>query len=305
MPPFLSFSKKKNKYLPYERSLLFFYTTRSGKFFKSFLTHRWFSNLLGHYYNLALSKRAIKPFVKKYNICLAEAEQKLHEFASFNDFFTRKLKPEARLIDPDPASVVSPSDGTVLVIPFLKHSSEFPIKNQPFHLTTLLNDAALAQSYVGGSALIFRLAPHDYHRYHFPLDGIPAASYRIKGRYDSVNPIAFTTHQPLHTNERRLIQFTTQTCGTVIIIPVGALGVGKIIDTYTPYTFYPKGSEAGYFCFGGSTLVVLFSAGTLTIDPLLIKNSAEGKETPIKMGNAIGTIRLSTNISTRSQSQSP
>ncbi len=287
---------------PYENVLHFFYTRRSGSLIRNIINRRWFNSLIGNYYDSSLSTRAIPSFIEKYGLSLTEAARpNVKDYTTFNDFFTRKLKPEARPIDSNPHTIVSPADGAILVIPSLKTSSPFPIKGKTFHLKTFLNNTWLAKNYEGGTALIFRIGPSEYHRYHFPLDNTPTASQRIQGRYDSVNPIAFTHIQPLHTNERRLIKLEQSACGTVLMISVGALCVGKIIDTYTLGIPYKKGDEAGYFCFGGSTVVLIFPPDTLQVNPVLVKNSSKGIETRIKMGQSIGTIISTAKITARDQ----
>ena len=161
----------------------------------------------------------------------------------------------------------------------------FPVKESTFNLTAFLGDAALAHTYEGGTLVLLRLAPWDYHRFHFPASCIPDKARHIKGSYESVNPIAYLCGiQPLTENERHLTLLKTTDFDTVCMVSVGALFVGAIKETYIPQKKYNKGEEAGYFCFGGSTIVLVFKKNVVAINPLYINNSNQGKETPLKMG---------------------
>ena len=157
-----------------------------------------------------------------------------------------------------------------------------------FDLKKFLKDEKLANDFAGGTLIIFRLAPDDYHRFHFPLDCTPTTPIRIKGILESVNPVVYKSGmQVLTENERFLIQLTNTACGTVLMIPVGAMCVGKIKHTFIPNQSYKKGDEAGYFEFGGSTVVLLFQKNTLNPLPNFIQHSQEGYESVIKMGEAV------------------
>ena len=101
----------------------------------------------------------------------------------------------------------------------------------------------------------------------------------------------YKKRQPLETNERRLILVESEKFGKVAVIPVGALFVGSIIETYNADNTLNKGDELGYFLFGGSTVVVVFQKDTICPSDEILKNSLSGVETSIKMGEAIGELR--------------
>jgi phosphatidylserine decarboxylase len=215
----------------------------------------------------------------------------LTNFKTFNQFFIRKLKPEARPLSQEKDAVISPADGGILVFEHIGQTDKLPIKGTQLNLEKLLNNKDLAQLFEGGTAIIVRLAPWDYHRMHFPLAGFPAKAIIIHGKYESVHPLVFTCGiQPLEINERHLILFETPSASTVALIPVGALFVGAIKETYTPEKPVLPGDELGYFTFGGSTIVMLFKAGTITVLPEILHNSGLGKETQIKMGQLIAHV---------------
>lgn len=271
--------------------LNFLYSTNPGKLIRSGLTKKWFSIAAGMYCDSSLSKYHINSFIIANNIDMNEAIQKAEEFATFNEFFTRKLKTEARPIDQQANSIISPADGNILVFQHCATTKKFPIKSVSFNLEQFLNDQKLAEEFANGTVVIIRICPHDYHRFHFPYTCIPAVPQKINGNYESVNPIAYYTGiQPLTENERRLYMLKTTTGDDILMVSVGAMCVGKIIESYQAHTQYEKGAEAGYFCFGGSTIVLIFKHGTIQIDKHIMVNSLENKEMPIKMGQKIGIM---------------
>ncbi len=156
----------------------------------------------------------------------------------------------------------------------------------------MLGDAALAAQFYGGTAVIIRLAPWDYHRFHFPADGIAGKPHTIAGRFESVSPVVYQSHvQPLEVNERHIIEYRSDHAAKIAIILVGALFVGAIIETYTPGKKYSQGDEMGYFEYGASTIVLLFQKNIVRIVPEILANSAAGRETPVLMGQIIGYVQ--------------
>lgn len=268
--------------------LYFLYTTWIGRKIRLLVNGRFVSQLSRYYQNTKLSTREIAPFIAKHKIKMDDFEQPAHGYRSFNDFFIRKLKPGRRTIDMRPEVLVSPADSKLFVIPEITKKTKFFVKELAFNLELFLGDCQLAHSYAGASMLIFRLAPYDYHRFHFPTNGIPESPIIISGRFDSVNPLVYKAgYQPLLSNERHIIKLHTQEFDTILIIPVGALMVGKIVETYSVGQQAFKGDEAGYFAFGGSTVVVLCKPGVINIKKDFIENSAKGFETVVKMGEGI------------------
>ena len=153
-----------------------------------------------------------------------------------------------------------------------------------------LGDENLAEEYSDGSMFILRLTPPDYHRFHSPFDCAIKGSKKIKGIYESVNPIVYALGlNPLESNERQILFLDSKKFGEVLFITVGAMMVGKIKFTYDSRCQLCKGNEMGYFEFGGSTVVLLFKRNTVTIPENFVTNSAEGYETQVKVGQVIGT----------------
>jgi phosphatidylserine decarboxylase len=272
-------------------TLSFLYNNRLGKKVRSCFTAPWFSCVSGYCAGTGLSKHGIKQFIKNYHINTDELEKPVSDYASLNEFFSRKLKPAARPIDDKVDAISSPADGNILVIEHLAEVTPFPVKECTFTLTAFLHDKALAQKYLGGTLVIIRISPGDYHRFHFPFDCTPSVPVRVSGKYESVNPLVYHAGvQPLTENERHRITLTLPDKREIIMSPVGAMCVGKIIETYDTEMSYIKGSEAGYFEFGGSTVVLLFPPHCIEIDREMLENSHKNIETPIKMGQKIGTF---------------
>jgi phosphatidylserine decarboxylase len=269
--------------------LSFFYQSRIGKFIRPIFTHHSFiSKLAGLYKDSWLSKHTIKPFIQKHAIPMNDFEKDAEAYHSFNDFFSRKLKLGARNIDTNPLLITSPVDGKLFIISHLDEQADFFVKGQQFDLEQFLQDKELAHEYRNGVLMILRLAPYDYHRYHFPVNCTPSNWKSLSGIYESVNSLVYASNvQPLIQNQRHLVTLKTEKFENIIMGVVGALMVGKIVETYVPNQPYKKGDEMGYFEFGGSTVTLLFKANTIKPLTNIVKNSLQGFETAIKMGEAI------------------
>lgn len=268
--------------------LRFLYKNFLGKTLRKLFINRYISKIYGSYQNSFLSKKKILPFIERHNINTAEFKKNISEFRSFNDFFTRELKSEARPIVPDENILISPADSKLFVATDIFEKTNFFVKNEKFNLEFFLQNKNLAYEYFNGTMMLFRLAPYDYHRFHFPADCIPSKPIRIPGKYESVNPIVYSSGvQPLIKNERHLIILETEEFGEVLVVLVGALLVGKIIETFVSERRYNKGDEMGYFAFGGSTVALIFKQGVINPKEIFLKHSSLGYETEIKMGQAV------------------
>ncbi len=263
----------------------------SGPLHALFTSNKYPSVIVGKWANSKKSRGYIHTFVKKYNIDTNEMLHPLSSFRSFNDFFTRRLKPEARPIASDTNAIVSPADGSIVVMQHINENTLYPIKGTTFSTRAVLQDNALAKKFDGGVAFVVRLAPWDYHRIHFPVSGLPSAARIITGRYESVSPAVFQAGvQPLEVNERHILSVQYDKAHMVAVALVGALFVGSIVETYRPKAYYQKGDEMGYFEFGGSTMVLFFQKDTIEVVPEIVAASAKGQEVPVRMGEAIGHV---------------
>lgn len=276
-----------------QHSLVFLYKSKLGRLVRRFCNKRLMSSVMGWYNNSRISARKIKPFIKKHNIDMSQFVVPPGGYRSFNAFFTRKLKPRVRNIDKTKNTVISPVDGKLLVFPKITNEMRFYVKLHQFSIDGFLQNNDLAKKFQGGVMLVFRLAPRDYHRYHFPFDCVPSDVREIDGGYDSVRPIVYQSgYQPLMTNKRRVTMLKSKVYGETVFVAVGAMGVGRMVETYHPGSYAKKGEEVGYFEFGGSTVVLVFEPGKIELLQSVVSRSKQGVETPVKMGDVVAKILM-------------
>lgn len=277
-----------------DKSLRWTYGTKAGKLALYLVVKRvLFSHWYGWLMDRPGTRKKIAPFLETYDVDSDEFVCRPEEFRNFNEFFYRKLKPKARPIDPHPSSVVLPADGRHLCVPNVADCDGLFVKGEMFDLETLLGgDQKLADRYREGSLLLSRLCPTDYHRFHFPVGGTPADAQLLNGPLFSVNPIALCQNiQILATNKRVLTKLETESCGTVLLMEIGATCVGGIRQTFDSGTAVSKGDEKGYFRFGGSSTIVIFEPGRITFDEDLVEQSSQHRELYARVGDSLGTIR--------------
>lgn len=272
---------------PAERMLKFLYHHPFGKtailpLVKQKIISDWYGKKM---YKKASVKK-IKNFVDTLRIDMSESEKEIGDFSSFNDFIFRKLKTGARIIEEE---LVSPGDGKIIAFENVTDVREFYVKGQPFTLEGFLRDKELARSFENSSIFILRLAPNDYHRFHFSYDGIPSEPAKIKGHYMSVSPYALIKDfgKVFCENKREYTILSTDQKGKILISAVGATMFGSIMNTFNPNTKISKGQEMGYFAFGGSTILMLVDKNLIKIDQDIIENTKKGFETYVKMGERI------------------
>ncbi|WP_300341881.1 phosphatidylserine decarboxylase [Fusobacterium sp.] len=276
--------------VPGEKYLKFLYYNPLGELPLNLVVKKKF---LTDYYGKQMDKKEstkkIPSFIKEADINIEEAKKTIDQFTSFNDFFYRELKDGARSIDFDENVLTSPADGKILVFENLEKEKELFIKGDKFTLEEFFQDSELAKKYEGGVFLIVRLAPIDYHRFHFPCDGKISASKLINGDYFSVSTHAIKKNFRIFCeNKREFSILQTKNFGDIAMFEVGATMVGGIKQSYTPDSFVKKGEEKGYFYFGGSTCILVFEKDKIKIDKDLIENTKNGIETKVYMGEKIG-----------------
>ncbi len=258
-------------------------------FIRPLFTHvNFLSRLYGSIQKSKMTRKKIKPFIRKFHVDASEFLDPVDSFQSFNDFFIRKLKPEARPLASGSDVAVLPADGRYFVYENVHKHDGFFVKGKKFCLKTLLRSCDLADKYAEGSMIIARLAPVDYHRFHFPMNCIPEEPQLINGPLYSVNPIPLRKHMNiLAENKRAITRLKTENFGSVLFIEVGATYVGSIHQTFTPHEPYAKGDEKGYFSFGGSSLILLFEPNRIQFDQDLIVASNRRIEILGQMGQSM------------------
>lgn len=271
---------KKERLLEYSGSIKFLYTSFLGRIILKFVTCSFVSKIVGKYMNSKLSIKRIGKTIKEHNIDMSLFEEK--EYTSFNDFFIRHKKKIN--FDTQKNHFIAPCDSKLLAIKLNKNSS-FDIKGSVYTLKNIIKED-LTDKYKNGYALIFRLEVTDYHRYHFIDDGKRDEYKYIKGKFNTVQPIAYNK-KIFHTNSREYTTLHTKNFGDIIEVDVGALCVGKITNNKEIIEFN-RGDEKGYFEFGGSTIILFVADKKVIIDDDILLNSALGKETIVSCGEKIG-----------------
>lgn len=274
-----------------DRALRWTYGTLAGRISLNVAVKRaLFSRWYGWRMDRASSRRKIADFIQNFDLDPTEFVRDVDDFENFNQFFFRELKPIARPIDLDPCSVVFPADGRHLCVPDLSRCDGLLVKGEMFDLAKLLDDQDLADRYAFGSLLLSRLCPVDYHRFHFPVAGVPGPARLINGPLYSVNPIALCQNiHILTTNKRCVTELQTETFGKVLLLEIGATCVGSICQTYKAGSNVAKGSEKGYFRFGGSSTITIFPPGRIQFDQDLVENSRQHRELYARVGDRMGT----------------
>jgi phosphatidylserine decarboxylase len=215
-------------------------------------------------------------------------ELPLENYQNFNQFFTRKLKPDSRKIDLDKNILISPADSKLMVYK-IKNSLVVPVKGLKYTIGDLLKNQKLAENYSNGYCMVFRLAPMDYHRFCYIDNGTQEKVINIDGLYYSVHPYALSKSHPAFTeNHRHYTVLETENFGDLVYMEVGAMFVGKIFQHNYSKKKFTKGEEKGYFEFGGSTIVLLFKENTIQVDENILNFSSQGIETIVKYGSSIG-----------------
>jgi phosphatidylserine decarboxylase len=258
------------------------YGNRAGYFLTDqVLAKPWFSKLYGTLQSSRWSAQKIPGFAKEFEIKMEEYEA--GPFASFNDFFIRKFRSGRRPFPETPELMGSFAESRMYA--FSQEQESIPVKG-----IALSPKEILGKEYArfqGGPCLLARLCPVDYHRFHFPDSGKVLAQFRQAGKLHSVNPLALQANPKLFLeNERQVSILHTENFGLLAYVEVGALCVGKIVQSYTGERFQ-RGQEKGYFLFGGSTVIVFGEKGAWLPDPDLLEKTGKGMETFVRLGEPI------------------
>jgi phosphatidylserine decarboxylase len=248
------------------------------------LPHRALSVFAGWMANSSipwLKNILILDFLKRYPVNMAEAQiEDPRAYASYNDFFTRRLKPALRPVDAELKSVISPVDGVVSECGLIEKDRLLQAKGHRYTLGALLADQDEAALFHDGAFATLYLAPHDYHRVHMPLVGQLIKTMYVPGSLFSVS--ALTTEQipNLFARNERLVALFETAVGRMAVIFVGAMLVGSIVTAWSSpkkqkrmnrrcdidyranHLHFNKGDDIGCFELG-STVIVLLPAGAL------------------------------------------
>jgi phosphatidylserine decarboxylase len=243
----------------------------------------------------------IRLAVAKFRIDVDEAaEPRLDAYPSFNAFFTRALRPGARVPDPDPDTLLQPADGIMSQCGRIQAGRIFQAKGQAFTAAELLGDEAMAAPYADGSFANIYLSPRDYHRVHMPWSGRLVETLHVPGRLFSVAPWAVRAIPRLFARNERLVCHFETDFGPMCVVMVGALLVSGVETVWNGVNIPPYGSEPWRLDFRpagpglerfaemarfnyGSTVIVLFPKDAVAIDVV-------DSETPTRLGQRLGRV---------------
>lgn len=258
-----------------KRSLLRMMTELSSRKFVSRIT--------GRFAKSSLSRRWISRFAKMYNIPVDEAEKRLEDYRSLNDFFTRRLKPGKRPIDASADVLVSPVDAKITGCGVIEDGMLLQVKGQDYTIDELLNHSPRRSQYRHGYYWVLYLSPTDYHRIHSPCEGEIVESEHIPGRVYPVNEFGLTSMRRVLSRNERLVTYIRNEIGEAAVVKVGALNVSSIKYVEPMPITLVRGEELAYFEFG-STIVLLTEDGTL--EPRSDLKTGDR----VRMGEKLGTL---------------
>ncbi len=249
-----------------------------------------------------LKNSLIRSFTRLFDIDETEMDAaRAIDYPSFNDFFTRELKPGARPIDTDPRSICSPADGTVQQVGRITDSRMLQAKGMTFTAAELLGaEPADIEPFDGGAFLTIYLAPHNYHRVHAPLDGTLRRMHFMLGTRFSVNRVTADSIPGLFARNERVACLFDGRHGPYWLVFVGAMNVasistewaGEILRSDEPLhkaynartaPSFNKGDYIGHFNLG-STVIILFPKDAVAWDQPLQPHST------LTVGRRIGTL---------------
>lgn len=268
-----------------DRLLAKLYGSRAGRALVKILIRPGVSRAGGWLLDRRVSRIAVGPFVRSKGVRLDEYEKK--DFCSYNDFFTRTIKGERRPVDMTPEALTAPCDSKLTVYT-IDEGARFQIKGTEYTVESLTRSRKLAEKYAGGQLLLFRLTVDDYHHYCYVDSGRKTADHYIDGVFHTVNPAACREYPVYKENSRCVSLLKSENFGTIMMIEVGALMVGRIVNLEQGAAQVRRGQEKGYFAFGGSTVILCLEKGRAAIDGDILENSGAGYETRVLQGMRIG-----------------
>ena len=274
-----------------DRWLKFIYSSPLGRLPLWLAIKRaWFSKWYGRKMSHPNSKSRIPAFIREFGVDENEFAEPATTHACFNDFFIRRLKKESRPICEGSEKIAFPADGRHLGFQNVSEVSSIFVKGQRFDLPSLFESGELAKPYEKGTLVISRLCPVDYHRFHFPVNGLATQPTLINGSLYSVNPIALRKNISIFWQNKRYLNFLdSPRVGRVAQFLVGATCVGSVTITAKLPGEISKGEEFGYFSFGGSTVLTLFEENTVVLSKDLLECSSQSIELYARMGDVMGT----------------
>ncbi len=259
----------------------FFYGNAFGRFLLKIVMKLHLDRIAVWFLRSRLSKPMVKGFVKRNGISVTEEE--IASFRSWRDMFARFR--ELTDFDKTPDHLISPCDGYLSTFP-IDEESCFAIKSSHYQLKDFLQDEELAKKYVGGTCMILRLAVSNYHHYCYIDDGYQGKNHFIPGVLHSVQPLPCEKYQVFVLNRRSWCLMDTDNFGPVVQCEIGAMVVGGICNELEDSRF-SRGQEKGRFELAGSTIVLLFEKGRISLRPEITAELSKSDEVAVKQGEWI------------------
>ena len=282
-----------------DKMIEWLYQSTAGKGISYFLCKAPFSKVYGALQNTSWSSGKVAPFIKNFNIPMddylaedgtAVTSNTEAPYSSFNKFFIRRFKEGKRPIVKADDEMAAFSEARYFGYKSVRDDEKVPVKGVFLKPKELISNPAWEKTFQDGPLLLARLCPVDYHRYHYPDDGIILDDYRVPGLFHSVNPLALKEKPDiLITNERHVTIIETKNFGKLAYIEVGAICVGKIIQSkpLVKGGSFKRGEEKGYFLFGGSTVIVVGEKGKWSPSADIISHTENGMETYLHLGMTV------------------
>ncbi len=274
------------------------YQSQSGKLLSNFLCKAPISKIYGKIQDSSFSIKKIAPFIKNYQIqmddYLPQKDRSIdNPYSSFNQFFIRQFKPGKRIFSESQNEMGAFSEARYFGYSVVAEEEKIPVKGHFLSPKELLENTQWENVFDQGPLLLARLCPVDYHRFHFPDDGVILDDYRVPGLLHSVNPLALKAKPDIFiTNERHVTILETKNFGKLAYIEVGAICVGKIVQSkkWNKGERFKKGEEKGYFLFGGSTVIVIGEKGKWIPTQDILQYTKQGMETYVQLGMTVASI---------------
>jgi phosphatidylserine decarboxylase len=251
-------------------------------------SNRLYDWLVAAYQNSAWSAREIEPFISKHHIDMSEFKPTKYE--SFAAFFDREFRPGVRPFPTSPGEMGAFSEARYFAWQTLMRDQKFPIKGHSLDAEKILGSTETAATFAGGPIILARLAPVDYHQNHYSDDGNTVSSNWLGGPLWTINQHALRNQEDtLFRNQRQVSILDTRHFGRIAFVEIGAMSVGRIQQVHPLDQPFARGDKKSVFKFGGSAIVVFGQAGAWKPSTDVLKNTEQGTETLVRLGDVIAT----------------
>lgn len=271
----------------YGASLLrFLYNTLIGRVLLRLVIQPWFSTILKRWYVRPSTIKTVNKYITDYGIKKSDYQDS--DWRTFNDFFGRALTKQAKekLLESVQGAddVVSVAEGKLRAYQ-VTSDALLDVKQRQYRLSDIIGDEELAQEFTGGTALVYRLSMHNYHRYWYPDDGRVVFQKDYPGVLHTISSVS--VKYPVYSiNKRSVTLLETAHFGRILMIEVGAMIAGTITNTKKQTA--KRGGEKGRFEIGGSTIIVVYANGIMQVDNDIRLQNEKGREVMVTIGSIIG-----------------